>query len=70
MSVPDTSFNLKGLETLFVSEVEASKVVTNKTLWLPVRLALVDSKISLPAFDIMIALGKDGTLKRLYAFIA
>jgi glutamyl-tRNA synthetase len=70
MSVPNTSFNLQGLETRFVTAVEASETITNKTLWLPVRLALVDSKISLPAFDIMVALGKDETLKRLHAFIS
>lgn len=57
-------FTASNLEIIF-NKTGKPDGITNKTLWTPVRYALVGSKISLPIFDIMESLGRAETIKRL-----
>ncbi len=59
-----SKFTATNLEHIF-NTTNKPDGITNKTLWGPVRYALVGSKISLPTFDIMESLGRDETIKRL-----
>lgn len=63
--VSDSDFTVEGIGAAFVPAVEVHETISNKTLWVPVRWALVDSKNSLPLNDVMAALGKTETLRRL-----
>jgi len=64
-TVDEESFTADNLSLLFNQAVTEHATVTNKTLWLPVRVALVNSRISLPLFDVMEVLGRNEVLSRL-----
>jgi len=63
--IPAEDFTVEGIGAAFAPAIESHETISNKTLWVPVRWALVDRKNSLPLNDVMATLGKGEALSRL-----
>lgn len=64
-TVDENEFTAEKLSFEFGAAIDSHEVVTNKTLWGVMRLVLVNSRISLPLFEVMEVLGKTETLRRI-----